>query len=137
MKCKHYFVVDFTEKRCFDMKKQVVISRALFCGKACGFLIFAAMVFSGVILFPSCSSVKNIQLTSACKDALASNPNINHTKLVCNVKDGVAYLSGWVYTEKEKELAEEILRGVEGIIDVRNTIQIEEGGETNPVMLTF
>ena len=68
---------------------------------------------------------------------MRENPNIDYTKLVCNVSEGIAYLSGWVYTEKERELAEEIVRSVEGISDVRNTIKIEEGGETNPVMLSY
>jgi hypothetical protein len=95
------------------------------------------LIFLVACLFSSCGSIKNVRLTTACKEALASNPNIDASKLTCNVKDGIAYVSGWVYTEKEKDLVEEILRGVEGVIDVRNTIKIEEGGETNPVMLMF
>ena len=112
-------------------------NRIVVLKRVCGILVLLAILCSTAFLLSSCSSIKNIKLTNACKDALASNSNINHTKLVCNVTDGIAYLSGWVYTEKERELAEEIVRGVEGITDVRNTIQIEEGGETNPVMLSF
>ena len=85
-------------------------------------------------MLSSCGSIENIKVTKACKDALRANPNINYTKIICNVTEGIAYLSGWVYTEKEKEIAEEIVRGVEGVTDVRNTIQIEEGGETNPLI---
>ncbi len=109
-------------------EKRNTIIKLMFC---IVILSMAAFCLSG------CGSIKNIKLTKACKDALRAEVGIDHKKLVCNVQDGVAYLSGWVYTEEEKELAEKIVRGVEGITDVRNTIQIEEGGETNPVMLTF
>jgi hypothetical protein len=99
--------------------------------------ILILLSFVCICLLSSCGSYKNIKLTSAAKEALRENPNIDYTKLVCNVSEGIAYLSGTVYTEKERELAEEIVRGVEGITDVRNTIKIEEGGETNPVMLSY
>jgi len=99
--------------------------------------VLILLSFMCICLLSSCGSYENIKLTSAAKEALRENPNIDYTKLVCNVSEGIAYLSGWVYTEKERELAEEIVRGVEGISDVRNTIKIEEGGERNPVMLNF
>ena len=99
--------------------------------------VLILLSFVCISMLSSCGSYKNIKLTSAAKEALRENPNIDYTKLVCNVSEGIAYLSGWVYTEKERELAEEIVRGVEGISDVRNTIKIEEGGESNPVMLNF
>ena len=101
--------------------------------RMCLILMIGISFFLMTTLMSSCGSYKNIKLTSAAKEALRENPNIDYTKLVCNVSEGIAYLSGWVYTEKERELAEEIVRGVEGISDVRNTIRIEEGGETNPV----
>jgi osmotically-inducible protein OsmY len=78
-----------------------------------------------------------MQLTNACKDALSTSPEIDASRLTCNVRDGVAYVSGTVYTEDQRELVVEILKGVEGIIDVRATLEIEDAGETNPVMLWF
>ena len=98
--------------------------------------ILAVMVL-GLCVLTSCSAYKNIQLTTACKDALRTNPNIDASKLVCNVKDGVAYVSGSVYTAEQRKLVVDILKGVPGITDVRETIEIEEGGEKNPTMLWF
>ena len=103
--------------------------------KKCWFLIISATIVLGVCSISSCSSIKNMQLTSAAKEALATNPQIDASKIVCNIRDGVAYVSGSVYTEEQRKLVVEILQGVEGITDVRETITIEEGGETNPVML--
>ena len=113
-----------------DMKTAGYIRRLSFI------MIFVILCLSACFI-SSCGSYKNMKLTSAAKEALRANPNVDYTKLVCNVSEGIAYLSGWVYTEKERELAEEIVRGVEGISDVRNTIKIEEGGERNPVMLGY
>ena len=91
----------------------------------------------GAFLLSSCSSYNNIKLTTACKDALKRNSNIDASKLTCNVKDGVAYVSGFVYTEDQKQLVIDTLKAVPGITDVRATLQIEEGGERNPTMLWF
>ena len=95
------------------------------------------LAFIGACLLTSCSSYKNIKLTTACKDALKSNHNIDSSKLTCNVKEGVAYVSGYVYTEDQKQIVIDTLKAVPGITDVRATLQIEEGGEKNPVMLWF
>ena len=102
--------------------------------KLCSIIKLVVVTLLLTCLISSCGSIENIKVTKACKEALRANPNINYTKIVCNVKEGIAYLSGWVYTEKEKEIAEETIRAVEGVTDVRNTIQIEEGGETNPLI---
>ena len=100
-------------------------------------MLMALLILAGMLLLTSCSSVKNIQVTKACKDALNANQSIDASKLTCNVKDGVAYVSGTVYTEAERDLVVEILKGVEGVVDVRATLEIEEGGEKNPAMLWF
>ena len=99
--------------------------------------LFIVISLALLLLLSGCQSMENINLTRDCKDALRANQNIDHTKLVCNVKEGVAYVAGTVYTELERDLVEETLMGVEGITDVRATITIEVGGERNPVMLGF
>jgi len=103
------------------------------------FLIFNVLIFAliGACLLGSCGSYQNIKLTTACKDALSRNSNIDVSKLTCNVKDSIAYVSGYVYTEDQKQLVIDTLKAVPGITDVRATLQIEEGGEKNPVMLWF
>ena len=117
------------------MKQTAKMEHPDWATRVCFALNVLAFAVLGACLITSCSSIKNMQLTEACHEALATNPNIDASKITCNVKDGVAYVSGNVYTEEQRKLVVEILEGVEGITDVRETITIEEGGETNPVML--
>ena len=46
--------------------------------------------FVCISLLSSCGSYKNMKLTSAVKEALRENPNVDYTKLVCNVSEGIA-----------------------------------------------
>ena len=58
----------------------------------------------------------------------ALNDSLNPFKLDVKVKDGVAQLSGTVDTPVERELAVEIAKGLKGIKQVEDNIQVEPGG---------
>jgi osmotically-inducible protein OsmY len=55
------------------------------------------------------------------------NQYLNPFKLDVDVKNGVAYLSGTVDSEVERDLAVQIARGVEGVKKVEDGIKIEPG----------
>lgn len=59
--------------------------------------------------------------------AYTLNQYLNPFKLDVDVKKGVAYLSGSVDSEVERDLAVEIARGVEGVKKVEEGIKVEPG----------
>ncbi len=59
--------------------------------------------------------------------AYTLNQHLNPFRLDVDVKDGVAHLSGTVDSPVERDLAVEIAKGVKGIKDVKEDIQVEPG----------
>ncbi len=60
----------------------------------------------------------------------ALNEHLNPFEIDATVEDGVVTLSGIVESNIEKELAEEIARGVEGVREVDNKISVEPESES-------
>lgn len=59
--------------------------------------------------------------------AFAMNPHVSAFDLDVEVDRGVATLSGSVDDAVERDLAIEIARGIEGVVDVRSTIKAKAG----------
>jgi osmotically-inducible protein OsmY len=62
-------------------------------------------------------------------DALMWDEEVDATRLQVEVENAVVKLSGKVNTERERWHAEDIARGIPGVGDVLNFIEIEQGGE--------
>ena len=62
------------------------------------------------------------------KDALAWDGRLDASTIRAGVCAGAVILSGYVRTEEEKALAEEIASGVRGVTDVANDLKVT-GGE--------
>jgi len=76
---------------------------------------------------------------SRVRSAIAANRHISIRDMNVEVQDGVCYLTGRVNTEEERELAEELALGVQGIYQVENhitlydeVIRIGEDGPRGP-----
>jgi hyperosmotically inducible protein len=64
-------------------------------------------------------------ISTKIKGKLAADPEINKFNIDVDVLQGVVTLSGTVKTERAHEHAEEIARRTEGVVDVKNLIEVE------------
>lgn len=90
------------------------------------FLAFVAVfwwpVFAGADQGPPRS---DLWLKAQLVTVYALNEHLNPFKISVEVQDGVARLSGTVENEIEKELAEELARGIKGIHRVHNELHVD------------
>ena len=67
---------------------------------------------------------------AAITTTITLNRHLNPFDIKTEVKDGVATLSGTVESDVDRDLAEELARGVEGIRDVKNKLKVSsDAGE--------
>jgi hyperosmotically inducible protein len=64
------------------------------------------------------------QLQADVQHAFAIEPGLIGTHIVVSVSNGVVELSGRVQTDKQRELAEQAARGVEGVRSVIDNIHL-------------
>ena len=65
-------------------------------------------------------------ITAKVKSELAADVNIGTVVTIeVNTTDGVVTLAGKVNNADQKQLAEEIAKGVEGVVKVNNNLQVE------------
>lgn len=96
----------------------------------CGFLVlFAATAFA--VEGKNEEMMSDVRLKANIVTSYTLNQNLNPFDLDVEVKNGIAYLSGTVDSDVERDLALEIARGVEGIKDVKANIMIEPGARAN------
>jgi hyperosmotically inducible protein len=69
--------------------------------------------------------VDDSALTAKVKTALISDETTKGTQINVETRDGVVQLAGFVNTDAERERATEVARGVSGVKDVRNDLQIK------------
>ncbi|HEU4589087.1 MAG TPA: BON domain-containing protein [Gemmatimonadales bacterium] len=64
------------------------------------------------------------QIWEDVHDQLMENPDIDATEVEVSVDDGEVTLTGRVDSREAKWLAEEIVRAIPGVADVRNKLKI-------------
>ena len=69
--------------------------------------------------------VDDSALTAKVKTALISDETTKGTQINVETRDGVVQLAGFVNTDAERERATEVARGVSGVKDVRNDLEIK------------
>ena len=69
--------------------------------------------------------VDDSALTAKVKTALIGDETTKGTQINVETRDGVVQLAGFVNTDAERERATEVARGVSGVKDVRNDLQIK------------
>ncbi|MGX5915691.1 BON domain-containing protein [Aliidiomarina sp. Khilg15.8] len=69
---------------------------------------------------------KDAWIHGSAQTTLMLNTNLNSFKISSDVEDGVVTLTGEVNTSTDKALAEELVRGVDGVDDVRNELTVRE-----------
>jgi hyperosmotically inducible protein len=69
--------------------------------------------------------VDDSALTAKVKTALISDETTKGTQINVETRDGVVQLAGFVNTDAERERATQVARGVSGVKDVRNDLQIK------------
>jgi hyperosmotically inducible protein len=69
--------------------------------------------------------VDDSALTAKVKTALISDETTKGTQINVETRDGVVQLAGFVNTDAERERATQVARGVSGVKDVRNDLEIK------------
>lgn len=64
------------------------------------------------------------QLDGRVQRALQRHPSLTNGKLQCETNDGRVTLRGVVSTYYQKQIAQELLRGVEGVREVVNHLEV-------------
>ena len=73
------------------------------------------------------AAVSDVVLARSALAALDAEPELKGVNLVVSVVDRVAVIGGPVATAKQSRRAEEVVRGVRGVADVRNTCFVALG----------
>ncbi|HSQ57380.1 MAG TPA: BON domain-containing protein, partial [Gemmata sp.] len=81
---------------------------------------------SGTPTTPS-AAVKDVALARSALAAIDAATDLKGVNLVVSVVDGIAVIGGPVASEKQSRRAEEVVRGVTGIVDVRNSCFVAAG----------
>lgn len=71
------------------------------------------------------SKMKDAWLHGKLETAYTLNSHLNPFRIDTEVKDGVAYLSGDVESDIDKELAAKVAMSIEGIRDVKNSLSVK------------
>ncbi|HWG30730.1 MAG TPA: BON domain-containing protein [Steroidobacteraceae bacterium] len=70
--------------------------------------------------------VKDTYITTKVKAELAKDSATKAHEIKVTTKDGVVALSGIVGSKAEKEKAETDARGIKGVVDVNNGLEVKE-----------
>lgn len=71
---------------------------------------------------------RDVEITAKVKTKLAADPEINPFRIDVDTVDGRVTLSGTVRTERQREEAETLARGTEGVSEVRNLLEVGPRG---------
>jgi osmotically-inducible protein OsmY len=71
-------------------------------------------------------AVKDGWITGKIETVYALNSNLNAFVIDTDVKQGVVHLTGMVESDIDRDLAGEIAKGVDGVVDVQNDLTIEK-----------
>jgi len=73
-------------------------------------------------------TLSDVAITAKIKTKLTADPDINPFNVDVDTLDGVVTLSGIVGKAENVERIEEIARETEGVVEVRNELQVEDDG---------
>jgi hyperosmotically inducible periplasmic protein len=85
-----------------------------------------ALTASGVFAADTDHPVKDTYITTKVKAELAKDSSTKAHEIKVTTKDGVVALSGTVGSKAEKEKAETDARGIQGVVDVNNGLEVKE-----------
>lgn len=105
-----------------DKLKQTIKSTILAASLAVSSLAFAG----GNDQYTTDEKLRDAWLDGKIETALLVNRHLNNFKIDTDVKNNVAYLSGTVDTEIDRELAAEIAQGIKGVTSVDNDIIVKK-----------
>lgn len=71
---------------------------------------------------------RDIEITAKVKTKLAADPEINPFRIDVDTLEGRVTLSGKVRTERQREEAEALARGTEGVLEVVNLLEVGPRG---------
>jgi hyperosmotically inducible protein len=71
---------------------------------------------------------RDIEITAKVKAKLTADPEINPLRIDVDTLDGRVTLSGKVRTERQREEAEALARGTEGVLEVVNLLEVGPRG---------
>jgi len=97
------------------------------------------LLLAGIVL-PStgCGVAKDTQLQMKIKEELDKHRDIQADKLTINVKEGVVTISGELYTREEIDMVVEIVTAIEGVVEVKDQMNLPDNFNTNnPTFLWY
>ncbi|MFH1675874.1 MAG: BON domain-containing protein [bacterium] len=104
-----------------------------------GFLFIAFIAaLMGVLLLPvsGCGVAKDTKIQVAIRQELEKHRDVQSDKLIINVKNGVATISGELYTREEIDKVVEVASAVEGVVEVVNRMSLPDNyNSVNPTFL--
>jgi len=80
----------------------------------------------------SVAHLRNLALQARIRTALRTNPDSSNIHITVDAKGGAVVLRGIVFTEGEKRIAAEVVRGVEGVTSVANRLQAMKRRPASP-----
>jgi osmotically-inducible protein OsmY len=91
-------------------------------GALASFAAFGALADSSTFK----GEARDAWITGKIESAYVLNGHLNPFAINTDVQNGVVHLQGTVATDIDRDLAEEIAKGVEGVAEVDNDLQIDE-----------
>jgi osmotically-inducible protein OsmY len=73
-------------------------------------------------------ATKDAWLTGKLETAFVLNGHLNPFAIETDVDGGVVHLTGVVKDDIDRDLAEEIAKGIDGVIEVKNDLEVDEAG---------
>jgi hyperosmotically inducible protein len=101
---------------------------------------FGRVVFRGVVLATTLSlaaagcgrslavSTDDASITARVRTVLLNDPEVGANQIRVSTSGGVVEMTGSVDSPSDAQRAEQLARGVEGVRDVRSTLQVAEPG---------
>ena len=75
-------------------------------------------------------AAKDAWITGKIETVYTLNEHLNPFRIDTDVNDGVVLLTGTVESEIDRDLAAELAKGVEGVVDVENELVVETAART-------
>jgi osmotically-inducible protein OsmY len=70
--------------------------------------------------------VKDAWLTGKLEAVYTLNGHLNPFSIETDVEGGVVHLTGTVQSDIDRDLAGELAKGIDGVVDVKNDLQVDE-----------
>lgn len=96
----------------------LMLSLSLVCAQSWGDDVSKSSAFEG--------AVKDGWLTGKIETVYTLNRHLNAFSIDTDVENGMVHLTGMVESDIDRDLAGEIAKGIEGVVEVRNDLKVEE-----------